>query len=44
MLFWYIQNLSETDFIEFGAYPTDEYNKRPYFSLDAQAFYVDWTP
>ncbi|MCB1660658.1 MAG: DUF3987 domain-containing protein, partial [Pseudomonadales bacterium] len=37
--------LSSSDFIEFGAYPTDEYNKRPYFrfTLDAQAFYVDWT-
>ena len=45
VVFDIFKKLSETDFIEFGAYPTDEYNKRPYFrfSLDAQAFYVDWT-
>jgi len=37
--------LKESDFIELGAHPIDEYNKRPYFrfTLDAQAFYVDWT-
>ncbi len=37
--------LSGSDFVEFGAYPTDEYNKRPYFrfTLDAQEFYVNWT-
>jgi len=35
--------LKESDFIELGAHPIDEYNKRPYFrfTLDAQAFYVD---
>ncbi|HNH45037.1 MAG TPA: YfjI family protein, partial [Agitococcus sp.] len=37
--------LSSCDFVEFGAYPIDEYNKRPYFrfTLDAQEFYVNWT-
>ncbi|HNL81154.1 MAG TPA: YfjI family protein, partial [Agitococcus sp.] len=38
------KKLSESDFVEFGAYPTDEYNKRPYFrfTLDAQAFFIEW--
>jgi hypothetical protein len=43
-VFEIFKRLSETDFIEFGAYPIDDFNKRPYFrfTLDAQAFYVDW--
>ena len=38
------KKLSESDFLEFGAYPIDEYNKRPYFrfTLDAQAFFIEW--
>ena len=43
-VFEIFKRLSETDFIEFGAYSIDDYNKRPYFrfTLDAQAFYVEW--
>jgi hypothetical protein len=45
VVFGIFQKLSETDFLQFGADPIDKYNSRPYFrfSLDAQAFYVDWT-
>jgi len=45
VVFDIFQKLSETDFLEFGANSIDKYNTRPYFrfSLDAQAFYVDWT-
>ena len=45
VVFDIFQKLSETNFLEFGANSIDKYNTRPYFrfSLDAQAFYVDWT-
>ncbi len=43
-IFEMLKRLSDTDFLEFGAFPSDDYNKRPYFrfTLDAQAFYIEW--
>ena len=39
------ERLSETDFIEFGASPEDDYNNHPYFRFapEAQAAFITWT-
>lgn len=44
-LFSDLDGLSDFDFVTYGAFEADEYNKRPYFRFndEAQSFYIDWT-